>query len=90
MYGCIVLGHYTTTPGLTAAGIREVQWNSNRKGKRMAELLGMRSAFLCWFAVEYERLGGSWANGMREVTHYPFARLRRRIRKARKQKRRIL
>jgi hypothetical protein len=88
-YGCVVCGQYTTTPGLTAAGVAVVHWNSKRRIKRQAELLGMRTAFLCWFVVQYERLGGSWKDGVEAVTRYPFRRLRRRIVKLRKQKKRL-
>lgn len=90
VYGCVVKGHYTTTPGLTAAGVAWVEWNSNRRVKRRAELLGMRTAFLCWFAVEYERQGGTWKEAVEAITRYPFGRLRRRILKARRQKKRVL
>ena len=85
-YTVTVVGHYTTTPGVTAAGVTTFRWNSKRAIKRQAELLGMRTAFLCWFAVMYERLGGSWAEAVRAVTKYPFRRLRRHIVKQRRRR----
>lgn len=89
-YGCTIQGRYTRTPGLTAVGVTSVRWNSRRREKRRAELLGMRSAFVCWFLLQWERLGGSWRAGVQELTAYPFRRLRRRILTARRQKKRIL
>jgi len=83
-YRVVVEGRYTQTPGLTAAGVKSVRWNSDRPGKRQAELLGLRTAFLCWFIETWVALGGSWAEGVRHVTGYPFARLQRQRRKARK------
>ena len=88
-YGCVVLGRYTRTPGLTAAGVAHVEWNSKRRVKRRAELLGMRTAFLCWFAVEYERQGGTWRAAVEAVTRYPFGRLRRRVQTLRRQKKKL-
>lgn len=83
-YRIVVEGRYTHTPGLTAAGVKAVRWNSVKPGKRQAELLGLRTAFLCWFLETWVELGGSWASGVRHVTGYPFARLQRERRRARK------
>jgi hypothetical protein len=82
-YRIIVEGRYTHTPGLTAAGVKTVTWNSTRPAKRQAELLGLRTAFLCWFMETWVELGGTWAEGVRAITGYPFARLQRQRRKAR-------
>ena len=76
--------------GVTAVQVAHVQWNSNRNVKRRAELLGMRTAFLCWFAVEYEKHGGTWRDAVHQVRSYPFNRLRRIVRKRRRQKKRLL
>ena len=80
-YGLRIRGHYTKTPGLTAVGVTEVRWNSNRRGKQQAELLGMRTAFVCWFMREWMRTGGKWAPGVKHITEYPWRRLRKRLRK---------
>lgn len=89
-YTVTVVGRYTTTPGLTAAGVTSFRFNSKRPIKRQAELLGMRTAFLCWFVMQYERLGGRWKDGVEAVTGYPFRRLRKRIVTLRRQKKKIL
>ena len=89
-YGCVVLGRYMKKDGVTAAHVPFVQFNSNRKVKRRAELLGMRTAFLCWFVVEYVKHGGTWRDAVENVRDYPFARLRRIVRKRRSQKKRML
>lgn len=75
-YGLTIRGRYTKIDGLTAAGVTEVRWNSTRAVKRRAELLGMRTAFVCWFMAEWRHCGGSWAAGKRALTKYPFWRLR--------------
>ena len=79
-YAVEVVGHYTKTPGLTAAGVTRACFESTRAVKRQAELLGMRTAFLCWFVVMYEHFGASWAEAVRAITTYPFGRLRRLLR----------
>lgn len=75
-YGLTLRGRYTKINGLTAVGVTQVNWNSARPIKRQAELLGMRTAFVCWFMATWKALGGSWAGGVRAITQYPFRRLK--------------
>lgn len=72
-----VHGFYTKQDGLAAVGVFGVDWNSDRPAKRQAELLALRTAFLCWFVCQYEQHGGSYAQAVREVVEYPFRRLQR-------------
>lgn len=78
-YECVIHGRYTHTPGLTANGVRSVTWNSKRKVKRQAELLGMRTAFVCWFVSTYTQLGGTHKAAVEAITKYPWRRLRKQI-----------
>jgi len=66
-YSCRLVGHYTDTHDLTACGVREWKWNSDRPAKQMPELLGMRTAFLEWFMETYQKLGGSRAEAIGQV-----------------------
>lgn len=76
LYGATIEGHYTATDGLTAAGVKEWAYNSDRPGKRQAELLGMRSAFVGWFLEEWIRHGGGWREGVDAFRRYPFGKVR--------------
>lgn len=75
-YNARIVGHYTHTDGLTAAGVAEWNYASDRPPKRQAELLGMRSAFVGWFLEEWVRHGGSWQQGVAAFRRYPFDKLR--------------
>jgi hypothetical protein len=66
-YRCTVVGYYTDTHDLTAAGVESWSFASNRPAKRMPELLGMRTAFLDWFLKQYQELGGSREDAIAEV-----------------------
>ena len=83
-YRCLIQGHYTDTDTLTAVGVRMVRWQSKRAIKRRAELLGLRTAFVCWFLASYTDLGGSWAAAVRELRDFPQRRYRRIIRAERR------
>src|SRR3990167_1752777 len=83
-YCITITGHYTRINGLTAAGVTLVRWNSNRKSKQQGELLGLRTAFLHFFMREWLRTGGVWPAGVKEVTSYPWRRLRTQIQKKRR------
>lgn len=66
-YSCRVVGHYTDRDHLTAAGVAEHAYQSNRPAKQLAELLGMRTAFLAWFLDEFQRLGGTRAEAIAAI-----------------------
>ena len=70
-------GNYTKKDGLAAAGVTAVHFKSRRAAKRQAELLAMRSAFVCYFVEEYVRLGGSFAAAVRALQRYPLRRIKR-------------
>ena len=72
----VLVNHYTTTPGLAAAGVTEMRWNSKRPRKRRAELLSLRSAFVGFFLEEWLRHGGEWGDGIEALRGYPFERVR--------------
>jgi hypothetical protein len=78
-YGAEIRGHYTHTDGPTAAGVAREQFNSKRPAKRRAELLGMRTAFVCWFMERWMQEEGKWATGVKAFTLYPYRRLNRRF-----------
>src|SRR3990167_11498121 len=80
-YCITITGHYTRINGLTAAGVTRVRWNSTRKSKQRGELLGLRTAFLNFYMREWLRTGGTWNAGVKEVTAYPWRRLRSQIQK---------
>ena len=75
-----IYGHYTPTPGLAACGVATVAWVSNRKIKRQAELLAMRTAFICWFVRQYIEHGGSFKQAQSAIQKYPFSKIRRKFR----------
>ena len=56
---CTVVGHYTETPNLAAAGVEDFSYQSNRGVKRQAELLALRSAFANWFVLQWCECGGT-------------------------------
>ncbi len=66
-YECRVVGYYTDTHDLTAAGVESWEWASTRSDKRMSELLGLRTAFLDWFKRQYGELGGTNAEAIEQV-----------------------
>lgn len=78
-YAATIVGHYTETDGLAAAGVTTYRWNSRRDFKRRAELLALRSAFIGWFIETYVALGGTKAASVRELKNYPFHRVLRRL-----------
>jgi hypothetical protein len=80
-YGLELHGRYTKVDGWTAVGVKRVRWCSNRPVKRRSELLGMRTAFVTWFLAQWLAEGGKWTDGIRALTSYPFARLRRELKK---------
>jgi len=80
-YRITITGHYTRINGLTAAGVTRVRWASTRKSKQRGELLGLRTAFLHFYMREWVRTGGTWNAGVKEVTGYPWRRLRSQIQK---------
>ena len=77
-YGCDIRGAYTHTDEVTVAGVTHEKFNSKRALKRRAELLGMRTAFVCWFMERWLQYEGKWAGGVKAFTEYPFRRLKRR------------
>ena len=79
-YSALIEGRYTKVPGVTAAGVKRVRWNSDRAAKQHAEMLGMRTAFVTWFLETWVALGGSYAHGARAFTAYPYRRLQRQLR----------
>jgi hypothetical protein len=58
-FKCEVVGRYTKVPGLGAGGVTAYRFMSDNPGKRRAELLVLRTAFLEWFREMYEANGGS-------------------------------
>ena len=56
---CEVVGRYTKIPDRGAGGVTAYRFNSDNPGKRRAELLVLRTAFLEWFREMYEASGGS-------------------------------
>lgn len=85
-YAVTVVGHYTEKPDLAAAGVWEFEPCSNRPVKIRAEMLALRSAFICWFVEEYKKQGGSYAEAIREIKTYPFHRILKRLREQRRRK----
>lgn len=66
-YSLKLVGHYTTTEGWTAGGVRAFEYASDREVKRRAELLGMRSIFLDWWIKEWVRLGADYQEGVLQI-----------------------
>jgi hypothetical protein len=56
---CTIVGHYTKTDGLGAAGVEEYSYQSDRGAKRQNELLVLRSAFANWFVLQWCQCGGT-------------------------------
>ena len=56
-FSCRIVGHYTDTPDLAAAGVAEFSFQSDRPIKRRAELLALRTAMKDWFEKESLALG---------------------------------
>ena len=54
-----VVGHYTDTPNLAAAGVTEFRLQSERRVKCQAEMLALRTAFKSWAEDTMRALGGS-------------------------------
>lgn len=62
-----VVGHYTDTPDLAAAGVKTAVFQSERPEKRRAELLALRTAFLDWFMTTWTANGGTREDAIEEV-----------------------
>jgi hypothetical protein len=77
-YRMTIEGYYATIDGLTAAGVTACEWVSERPAKRQAELLGLRTAFIDWFLLQWVACGGTFDDGVRQIQAYPFE-LHRRI-----------
>jgi hypothetical protein len=58
-FSLTVVGHYTTTPGLSAGGVTEFKYESEQASKRSNELLSMRTIFLDWWLNEWQAQGGN-------------------------------
>jgi len=80
-YGLTLIGYYTKKDGWTAGGVRKGYFHSQqRKGlKRRAELLGMRTIFVHWYMTQWLKTGGEWWEGVYEIRHYPWKKLRKRL-----------
>jgi hypothetical protein len=74
-----IVGHYTKTDQLTAAGVTEYAFHSDRQEKQRPELLGMRTAFVMWFLEEWVRRGGRWKEGVEALRGYPYWSAKERI-----------
>ena len=48
-FSLTLVGHYTTTPGLSAGGVTVFEYASDQDSKRRNELLAMRTIFLHWW-----------------------------------------
>jgi hypothetical protein len=57
-FSLTLVGHYTTTPDTTAGGVTEHKYESDREGKRRAELLGMRTIFHEWWIEQWVARAG--------------------------------
>ena len=71
-YAVTVVGYYTDRPDLARAGVRKVEWQSDAQGKRRAEMLALRTAFLEWFVEEWVREGGVREDGVHQILGYPL------------------
>ena len=65
-------GYYTPQDGLIAVGVTACQSVSDWPVKRQAELLGMRTAFIDWFLLQWVACGGTFEDGVRHLQGYPF------------------
>jgi hypothetical protein len=68
-FTCEVVGRYTKVPGLGAGGVTTYRFGSDNPGKRRAELLVLRTAFLEWFREMYEANGGSRSEAAGQVRY---------------------
>jgi hypothetical protein len=66
-YSCFVEGHYTETHDLTAAGVKTASFVSRNPSEKMAELLGLRTAFLDFFLSNYQQFGGTRDEAIEQV-----------------------
>ena len=82
-YSVLIEGRYTMVDGVAAAGAKRIRFESKRPPKRRAEMLALRTAFVCWFLAEWRAQGGRWTDGIRAFTQYPFRRLQRQIHEGR-------
>jgi hypothetical protein len=71
-YAVTVVGYYTDNPNLVRAGVRRVEWQTEAKAKRRAEMLALRAAFLDWFVEEWVREGGVREDGVHQILGYPL------------------
>src|SRR5262249_8601206 len=69
---CITIVHPTNIDQLAVAGLQTVKWQSDRRKKRYAEMLNLRSAFLDWFVEEWARQGGDREQAIKAIRDYPF------------------
>lgn len=59
-----IVGHYTTEDGWAAAGVTEIQFNSDRPIKQRAELLALRSAFKDYFDGKMRQFNAQVGDGL--------------------------
>ena len=78
-FSCRIVGRYTTQNHLVAAGVTEQAFHSTRPVKQMSELLGLRTAFLHWFFLAYEALGGAPEDALEEILHIVDSKRERRF-----------
>jgi len=71
-YCLSVVGRYTNTNNLAAAGVVTVKWESKNPAKRRNEMLALRTAFLEWFVDEWVRQEGTREEAILQVRNYPF------------------
>ena len=71
-YAVTVVGYYTDRADLARAGVRKVEWQAEAQGKRRAEMLALRAAFLDWFVEEWVRQGGLREDGVHQILKYPL------------------
>jgi hypothetical protein len=72
-YAVTVVGYYTDNPNLARAGVRRVEWQTEAKAKRRAEMLALRAAFLDWFVEEWVREDGVREDGVHQILGYPLS-----------------
>ena len=77
-YRMTIEGHYSQLDGWTAAGVLTSEWQSQKPEKRRAELLGMRSAFIDWFLIQWVAQNGSFDDGVLHLVGYPLENHRER------------
>lgn len=69
-----IVGHYTTMRQRGVGGVTQYQFESQRKLKRLNELLVLRTCFLEWYLKQWMACGGKRKHAIREVRAYPFKR----------------